>query len=146
MLMKKSAMSLALAALTCHCPVVSVSYSEWIRPVQAGVCKCIYLDEVLMQKRKIDTSMSANRLKYWQNEQLNSVFKVCERAFALCKTKAELKALRERLAYEYRQCIRTNHSGLAQKYLGLYRQTGGNTWFIRLVGQLIGLGFDRRRA
>lgn len=119
-------------------------FDFWVR--SSRYYHYFYLDEVLMQKRKIDTSMSANRLKHWQNEQLSSVFEVCEKAFALCKTKGELKALRERLAYEYRQCIRTNHSGLAQKYLGLYRQTGGNTWFIRLVGQLIGLGFDRRRA
>ena len=117
-----------------------------LRHVQAGVCKYIYLDEVLMQKRKLDTGMSANRLRHWQNEQLSSVYKVCEKAFALCKAKSELKALRERLAYEYRQCIRTDHSGLAKKYLDLYRRAGGNTAMLKFQSLLMGLGIDRSRV
>lgn len=105
-----------------------------------------YLDEVLMQKRKLDTGMSASRLKHWQNEQLNSVYKVCEKAFALCKTKGELKALRERLAYEYRQCVRADHEELRGNYIDLIMKAGGNGLLSRLTGLAIRLGLDISKA
>ena len=119
-------------------------FDFWVR--SSRYYKYCYVDEVLLQKRKLDNSMSANRLIHWQNEQLNSVYEVCEKAFALCKSKAEIEALRQRLSYEYRQCIRTDHSVLATKYLLLLKQTGAGTWLTQFWGWLIALGFDPKRV
>ncbi|MBO6763257.1 MAG: hypothetical protein JJ909_20055 [Roseivirga sp.] len=57
---------------------------------------------------------------------MNSVFKVCEKAFHLVRTKSERKALQERLNYEYRQCIRLDNHVLAEKYRLLMEQAGVN--------------------
>lgn len=119
-------------------------FDFWVR--SGRYFKYTYLDEVLMKKRKLASSMSANRLRHWRNEQLESVFKVCEKAFALCKGKKELKALNERLAYEYRQCIRAEHSALALQYLELIRKAGGNSLTTRLAGWLIDMGIDLKRV
>jgi len=119
-------------------------FDFWVR--SSRYFKFLYLDEVLIQKRKIETSMSANRLKHWQNEQLDSVYQVCEKTFALCKGKRELKALKQRLAYEYRQCIRTNHSDLAAKHIELTKRLDGNVLLLRLQGLLISLGIDFKRV
>lgn len=84
-----------------------------------------YIDEVHLKKRKLDTSMSASRYRHWQNEQLQSVLKVCTKAFHLCKTKDEFQSLYTRLNYEYRQCLRNDASELADQYLQLLRVSGG---------------------
>lgn len=119
-------------------------FDFWVR--SSRFCHYRYQDEVLMKKRKLSTSMSANRLQHRQNEQLKSVYHVCEKAFALCKTKTELSALRERLAYEYRQCLRTDHSALAEKYALLYRQAGGFTLRLQLTRLAMKVGVDPRRV
>lgn len=119
-------------------------FDFWIR--SGRYFKYHYLDAVLMQKRKIATSMSANRLKHWQNQQLESVYKVCEKAFALCKTRQEIKALKGRLAYEYRQSMRSDHGDLAKKYLHLLKQTGAGTFLLQFWGILIRLGFNPKRT
>ena len=119
-------------------------FDFWVR--SSRFWQYTYIDEVLMKKRKLNTSMSANRLRHWQNEQLESVYQVCEKALTLCKTKAELKALRERLAYEYRQCIRAGHSALAHQYLTLYGQANGQSWWPQLTGLLTKTGLIKRSA
>lgn len=84
-----------------------------------------YLNEIHMQKRKLETSMSASRYRHWQNEQLASVLKVCTKAFHLCKTKREFQSLHSRLNYEYRQCLRNDANELAGKYLELIKLSQG---------------------
>lgn len=105
-----------------------------------------YIDRVLMQKRKINTSMSAGRYLHEQNQQLVSVLKVCQKAFTLCKTKRELKSLLVRLYYEHRQCIRYQAFYLCPEYLRLINQAGGSTIKARLMSLLIRLGMDRHRV
>lgn len=119
-------------------------FDFWVR--SSRYFKYRYLDQSLMQKRKLNTSMSANRLRHWQNEQLDSVFRVCEKAFALCKTRKELKALRSRLAYEYRQCLRVEYSAMAGQYLQLLRKAGGNPFLSRIYRVFRRAGIDFRRA
>ncbi len=106
----------------------SLAYEDfdfWVR--SSRYWEYAYLDEVHMQKRKLSTSMSANRYRHHQNELLSSVLKVCQKAFHLCKTKPELKALKERLNYEYRQCLRNEAEELAEAYQALLGQMGGRT-------------------
>ena len=78
-----------------------------------------YIDKVLLKKRKLKDSMSANRYLHHYNEQMESVYKVCVKAFHLCKTKEEFEALIERINYEYRQCIWHNAESLAEKHVQL---------------------------
>lgn len=119
-------------------------FDFWVR--SARYFRYIYTDEVLMKKRKLDTSMSANRYRHWENEQLTSVFRVCEKAFALCKTKAELKALRIRLFYEYRQALRAGHADLAARHAALFIKTGGMNLPLLLYKVLSKLGIDFKRT
>lgn len=104
----------------------SLAYEDfdfWVR--SSRYWHYTYLDEVLMQKRKLRDSMSNQRYRYHLNEQMNSVYKVCEKAFHLCKTKGEKNALLERLNYEYRQCLRTDNVLLAEAYKQLIHAVGG---------------------
>lgn len=119
-------------------------FDFWIR--SSRYFKYVYTDEILMKKRKLVTSMSANRYKHWENEQLASVFKVCEKAFALCKTKSELKALRTRSSYEYRQALRSDHPELAAKHKQLIRQAGGMSLPLAFFSLVLKLGLDFKRV
>lgn len=114
----------------------SLAYEDfdfWVR--SSRYWKYAYVNKVRMQKRKLETSMSATRYRYWQNEQMASVLKVCTKAFHLCKTKQEFDALAERLNYEYRQCLRNDvEEELAKGYLDLLKQLGSNT---DLVSKLV---------
>ncbi|WP_286755816.1 glycosyltransferase [Roseivirga sp. UBA838] len=83
-----------------------------------------YVDKVLIEKRKLANSMSSQRYAHHLNEQMNSVFKVCEKAFQLCKSKEDFGALAVRLNYEYRQCFRSGHLMLASQYRQLMREAG----------------------
>lgn len=119
-------------------------FDFWVR--SGRYFRYIYTDEVLMKKRKLESSMSANRYRHWENEQLTSVFRVCEKAFTLCKTKAELKALRIRLFYEYRQALRAGHSDLADRHAALFLKAGGITLPLLLYKVLSKLGMDFKRT
>ncbi len=74
-----------------------------------------------------------------------SILKVCQKAFTLCKSKSELKALKERLYYEHRQCIRHEAFPLAQEYITLIKAVHGNSVKARIVAGLIRLGIDFSR-
>ncbi|GAB5523756.1 MAG: hypothetical protein Roseis2KO_16280 [Roseivirga sp.] len=125
----------------------SLAYEDfdfWVR--SSRYFRYVFTDEVLMKKRKLETSMSANRYRHWENEQLSSVFKVCEKAFTLCKTKSELKALRTRVAYEYRQALRSGHPELAIEHKELYLRAGGSIVPLLLFKGLLRLGINPRRV
>lgn len=115
-------------------------FDFWVR--SSRQFKYAYIDEVLVQKRKLKNSMSANRYRHRQNQQMLSILKVCQKAFTLCKTKSELKALKERLYYEHRQCVRNEADILAQEYLALIKDVGGNLAKTKFIGWLISLGFN----
>ncbi len=119
-------------------------FDFWVR--SSRYFSYVYTDEVLMKKRKLETSMSANRYRHWENEQLSSVFRVCEKAFTLCKTKSELKALRIRVAYEYRQALRSDHPDLAVKHKQLYLKAGGLALPLSIFRCLFKLGINPKRV
>tara|TARA_R110000796_G_scaffold74374_1_gene167247 strand:- start:224895 stop:225821 length:927 start_codon:yes stop_codon:yes gene_type:complete len=115
-------------------------FDLWVR--SSRYFKYTFVDKVLMQKRKLKTSMSALRYKHTENAQMLSVFMVCQKAFHLCKTADEFKALNLRLAYEHRQCVRNNFLDLADRYFSLIKLTKGNLVKIKLTEYLIRLGVD----
>lgn len=98
-------------------------FDFWVR--SSRYWEYAYVNEVLLQKRKLNTSMSAQRYRHHENRQLSSVLAVCKKAFHLCKTKEERRALITRLNYEYRQCLRHGHKELAHAYRHLLKQTYG---------------------
>ncbi|MHA7102069.1 glycosyltransferase family 2 protein [Roseivirga pacifica] len=105
----------------------SLAYEDfdfWVR--SARYYEYAYINEVLMQKRLLKTSMSANRHLHHYNELMTSVFQVCQKAFQLCKTDAEFEALGERLNYEYRQCLKFGAINMAQKYRRLIVESGNS--------------------
>ena len=98
-----------------------------------------YVDGVYMQKRKLETSMSAARYRFLNNEQLSSTLRVCYKAFHLCKSQEEFQALRERLNYEYRQCLRNGALDLADECLVMLGRVGGHrdiqSFLVRYTGK-----------
>lgn len=98
-------------------------FDLWVRASRHW--KFAYLDEVRFQKRKLTTSMSAQRHRHHYNEQMKSVFLVCHKAFHLCKTKLDFEALYVRINYEYRQCVKHGAEDLVDQYLELLRTSGG---------------------
>ena len=118
-------------------------FDFWVR--SSRQFKYAYIDEVLVQKRKLETSMSANRYRHRHNQQMASILMVCQKAFTLCKSKVELNALKERLYYEHRQCVRHEAYPLAQEYLALIKLVHGNWVKTRIVAGLIGFGIDFSR-
>ena len=119
-------------------------FDFWVR--SSRYYKYAYIDEVLMQKRKLPNSMSAMRYKHHLNGQLKSVFTVCQKAYSLCKTMEERNALLARLAYEHRQCMRHGAYDLANDYLNFIQKIGGSTVKLKFIGRLISLGLDRSRV
>jgi hypothetical protein len=116
-------------------------FDFWVR--SSRYFKYAYLDEVLVQKRKLKNSMSANRYLHIQNAQMTSAFMVCEKAFSLCKSKSEIDALKLRLYYEHRQCLRNEAYQLADRYLGLIKAVGGSLVKVTLIGLVIKLGLEK---
>lgn len=110
-------------------------FDFWIRSSRHW--EYAYVDEVLIEKRKLANSMSSKRYQHHFNEQMNSVFKVCQKAFHLCKSKNELRALRKRINFEFRQCLRTGNVLLAEDYKQLMRDTGSRISFISRFGRKI---------
>ena len=99
-------------------------FDLWVRA--ARYWKFAFLDEVTFQKRKLTSSMSAQRHMHHYNEQMDSVYAVCRKAFHLCKSKEDLNALHERLNYEYRQCVKHGAEHLVDRYLLLLKDAGGS--------------------
>lgn len=110
-------------------------FDFWVR--SSRYWQYAYLDEVLFQKRKLANSMSSQRYRFQFNEQMNSAFMVCQKAFHLVKTKSEKRALLVRLNYEYRQCLRMNHHSLAQEYKELIKEIGGRVNPLSFLGKYL---------
>ena len=94
-------------------------FDFWVRSSRNW--KYIYVDQVLIQKRKLTNSMSAQRYLHSTNGQMKSVFQVCEKAASLCDSRTDYKALSVRLNYEFRQCLRFRNWDLANAYMLLLR-------------------------
>ncbi|MFY0591024.1 glycosyltransferase family 2 protein [Roseivirga sp.] len=123
----------------------SLAYEDfdfWIR--SSRYWDYAYADIIQMQKRKLKTSMSANRYHHQKNEQLASVLTVCKKAFHLCKTNTELSALKTRLNYEYRQCLRNRANDLASKYEELIGFVGGKTDLASMLVKFLKRDFKRK--
>lgn len=94
----------------------SLSYEDfdfWIR--SSREFRYAYDAKVLVKKRKLSTSLSAAQYKI-TNRHNASTYRVCEKILTLNKNIDEQRALRKRIQYETRQCLRTLDFTTAMKY------------------------------
>lgn len=98
----------------------SLAYEDfdfWVR--SSRHFKYCYSDKVLVKRRRVKTSMSAQQYGFRSN-QMESTFQVCCKIKMLNKTRDENKALKIRVYYELKQSIKYFNLGLIIKYLNLY--------------------------
>lgn len=77
-----------------------------------------YTDEILVKKRIISGSHSANQFKFWSTHQ-RSTLKVCQKIKVLNRSKTEKAALQRRCLYEIKQCMRQGNFHLIPSFLRL---------------------------
>lgn len=97
----------------------SLAYEDfdfWIR--SSRYFKYFYTPDVFVHKRIVKGSLSEKQFKRGNVQQL-STFRVCEKILALNKTQEENNALRNRIWYEIRQCVRRFDISLALRYYKL---------------------------
>jgi glycosyltransferase involved in cell wall biosynthesis len=91
-------------------------FDFWVR--SSRHFKYCYTDEVLVHRRLVEGSMSTGQYKRKSN-QMRSTLEVCKKIKGLNRSKKENKALRKRIHYEMRQCVKLADLGLFSKYLRL---------------------------
>jgi glycosyltransferase involved in cell wall biosynthesis len=96
----------------------SLAYEDfdfWVR--SSRYFKYCFTDEVLVQRRVVSGSLSSKQ--YVRNSlQMRSTFKVCKKIKKLNKTANENTALRKRIYFEMRQCLRLGDFKLFFNYTG----------------------------
>ncbi len=117
-------------------------FDFWVR--SSRFTKYTYLDEVLMSKRKVKTSMSAFQYDFRRNHQLQSTLIVCHKAHQLCKTNTEFQALRERVRHELGHCITSGASELAGEFFELLKSLKESTFRLMMYKTLLVLKLDYR--
>jgi glycosyltransferase involved in cell wall biosynthesis len=111
----------------------SLAYEDfdfWVR--SSRFTGYTYINDVLVNKRKLKNLMSSQQYDHRQNLQLESTLKVCNKALHLCKTKTELNALADRVNFELRYCLTSGAFDLAREFLELLKILKENS-FRRLV-------------
>lgn len=91
-------------------------FDFWVR--SARDFNYCFTDEVLVQKRKLKGSMSERQYQR-KSEQMRSTLVICKKIMDMNRTKSEKKALRKRIYYEMRQCIKVMDTRLFFDYLKL---------------------------
>lgn len=102
----------------------SLSYEDfdfWVR--SSRDFKYCYTDEVLVQKRMHDENYSA-RQYVTGSPQLQDTYRVCEKILNLNQSRAEKKALKKRVMYEMKQCMKLREITLLNKYRKLLLSRG----------------------
>lgn len=100
----------------------SLTYEDfdfWIR--SSRHFKYFYDPQVLVKKRKLEDSLSRKQFKIW-NIHNASTYRVCVKILGLNRTTEENDALRRRILYEIRQCVKTLDFRLALKYVSLLKK------------------------
>ncbi|NID10336.1 glycosyltransferase [Fibrella aestuarina] len=94
----------------------SLAYEDfdlWVR--SARHYRYAYIDEVLTQKRLLADSLGQQVVRV-DNQLLDSTWRVCQKAYALCQTTDEYKALADRLRQFIRKCFYAEQYELASKF------------------------------
>lgn len=99
----------------------SLAYEDfdfWVRASRKY--KFIYTPQVLLKKRSVSNSMSANQFKRSGNQRF-STFKVCRKIKDLNRSSEEVNALRTRIWYELKVSVKLFDFRLGLAYLQLLR-------------------------
>ncbi|RYF74714.1 MAG: glycosyltransferase [Cytophagaceae bacterium] len=88
-------------------------FDFWVR--SARVYRYAYIDEVLTRKRLIANSQSQQVLRV-DNTLLESTWRVCQKAYDLCQTTDEYKALASRMRQFIRKCFYAEQYTLAAQF------------------------------
>lgn len=104
----------------------SLTYEDfdlWIRSSRTH--KYIYTPQVLVQKRRLLTSLS-QRQRQIASDQSFSTFQVCQKIKLLNRTDAERKALNARLVYEMKKSLWQLNFKVLNNYFQLWRMNHSN--------------------
>lgn len=99
----------------------SLAYEDfdfWVRASRKY--RFIYTPQVLLKKRSVSNSMSKNQFKRSGNQRF-STFRVCRKIKDLNRNRDEVNALRTRIWYELKVCVRLLDFRLGFAYLQLLR-------------------------
>lgn len=94
-------------------------FDFWVR--SARRYKYLYLPKVMVKKRVLKDSM-VSRQFIKGSSQLRSTYEVCRKINTLNETEEEDKALRSRIRYEIKVCLRLFDFSLAADYFRLLRE------------------------
>lgn len=92
-------------------------FDFWIR--SSRVYTYSFTNEILVEKRDVRHSLSKNQFKI-RNKYQRSTLKVCQKILKLNSSKSEDKALKKRVLYEIRQCIKQLNLELIPDFFTLY--------------------------
>jgi glycosyltransferase involved in cell wall biosynthesis len=101
-------------------------FDFWIR--SSKQYEYTYLPEILSAKRIVPTSLSTAFYKRNQLAMFQSTLTVCKKAWWLCITDADKKALVIRCRYEIRQAIKYNYKYIVNEYLFILQSI--DTYFV----------------
>ena len=100
-----------------------------------------FTNKVLVKKRVLAASMSKSQ--YLPNSKmLPSTFKVCEKAYSLCKTQEEYRALKSRIHYELRQAVISNNYQVAEDFNKLLGRIDNKSMEHRLWNWILAFRWD----
>ena len=85
-----------------------------------------FTNEILVKKRVVSSSMSKDQYLP-KSRMIPSTLKVCKKAYALCETDDEFKALSKRVSYEMRQAILSNNLAEAKELHALLISLGNKS-------------------
>lgn len=108
----------------------SLSYEDfdfWIR--SARTFEYRYIPEILSAKRNVPSSLSTGFYAKQKESMFASTLKVCKKAWWLCTSDIEKKALVKRCRYEARQAYKYNYMQLVQEYLIILKLYDPLYWF-----------------
>jgi len=88
-------------------------FDFWVR--SARQYRYAYIDETLTQKRLLPNSLGQQVIRT-DNLLLDSTWRVCQKAYALCQTADEYKALANRLRQFIRKCFYAEQYELASRF------------------------------
>ena len=99
--------------------LVYEDFDLWVR--SARHYRYAYMDEVLTKKRLLPNSLGQQVVKA-DNALLDSTWRVCQKAFVLCQSPDEYKALADRIRLFIRKCFYAEQYQLAEQFGQLLMQ------------------------
>ncbi len=81
-----------------------------------------FSESILVMKRNVPNSLSKDQYRF-KSKHFGSTLKVCQMAFSLNRNEIENKALRRRVLYEAKMCLKTFNFLIFNKYLILMLRT-----------------------